>query len=223
MKILSFDIEDWFHLLDHPSTGRVEDWGRFESRVEHNTDQILSELASRHVRATFFCLGWIAEHHPALIRRIDAAGHEIGTHSHAHRLVSKQTPKQFEDDLARSMQALEAITGKPVRAYRAPGFSVSRAQPWVFETLVRRGISIDCSVFLGAHAHGGDATFCNGPTLIKTPAGMLQELPVMLGSLFGVKLAFSGGGYFRALPYGVIRQQFAGRHIHHGLLSSTGL
>jgi peptidoglycan-N-acetylglucosamine deacetylase len=207
MKILSVDVEDWFHLLDHESTSAIEGWGRYDSRIQESIDLILSELARRSTKATFFCLGWVAEAHPELVRRIDAAGHEIGTHSYAHQLVSRQSPVAFEHDLVRSIRAIQSVTGKRVRAYRAPGFSIGRKQAWAFDLLVRHGISVDCSVFLGSHAHGGDSAFCDGPSIIQTSTGCVKEFPVKMGSVLGKKLAFSGGGYFRMLPYALVREQ----------------
>ena len=64
MRILTFDIEEWFHLLEHDETAHVDSWGNFESRVQYGVDLILQALDDHGARATFFCLGWIAETHP---------------------------------------------------------------------------------------------------------------------------------------------------------------
>lgn len=206
-RILSFDIEDWFHLLDVPTTRSPASWAAYESRVERGTERILEELGARGTKATFFCLGWIAEKYPQLIRRIDAAGHEIGTHSQAHQLVYEQSPREFEEDLKRSIGLLEALTAKPVRIYRAPGFSITQASAWAFDLLLANGIEVDCSIFPASRAHGGYAGFVRGPSWIDLPTGRLKELPLNLGRFLGRDVVFSGGGYFRLLPYPVIRQQ----------------
>ena len=54
MNILTFDIEDWFHLLDHDATRSVSEWSRYTPRIEENTDRILEMLGETGVRATFF-------------------------------------------------------------------------------------------------------------------------------------------------------------------------
>src|SRR5688572_23329246 len=116
MNILTIDLEDWFHILDHDETALPEQWNKFESRVEENTDLILDQLSSRNIYATFFCLGWIAKKFPFLIRKISELGHELGCHSMDHQLVYRQSAAQFKSDLRDSMEVLEQATGKKVRS-----------------------------------------------------------------------------------------------------------
>ncbi len=206
MNILTFDIEDWFHILDNASTRDVGDWANYSSRFEPVVDRLLAILEERKLKATFFCLGWMAERHPHVIRQIHGLGHEIGTHSYAHQLVYEQTHGQFTDDFKRSLAALEEATGEKVRAYRAPGFSLTRENRWVFDKLVEHGIEVDCSVFPAGRAHGGFADFgADGPALVETSNGQIKEFPINVWEAFGLKLVFSGGGYFRLLPYSTIR------------------
>ena len=112
MNILTIDLEDWFHILAHDQTARPMQWEKFESRVERNTDWILEQLSNAGYRATFFCLGWIAERHPDLIRKIAAQDHEIACHSMNHQLIFEQTKGSFEKDLIECLRLLEDISGK---------------------------------------------------------------------------------------------------------------
>ncbi len=204
MNILTFDIEDWFHLLDHDSTKTESKWESFPARVEENTDRILELLTRHRLSATFFCLGWIAERHPRVVKRIDALGYEVATHSYAHQLAYEQSPKAFRDDLVRSIGALEDLTGKKVRAYRAPGFSATELTPWLFETLCELGIEIDCSVFPAERAHGGFSGFEARPAWIEINGTRLKEFPMNTARILSRELVFSGGGYFRLFPYSMI-------------------
>ena len=77
MNVLTFDIEEWFHILDNRSTQSSHQWEEFESRIEDFIPRLLDFLSQSEQKATFFCLGWIAEKHPAIIRKIDELGHEI--------------------------------------------------------------------------------------------------------------------------------------------------
>jgi peptidoglycan-N-acetylglucosamine deacetylase len=207
MNILTFDIEEWFHILDHKSTKTADDWGRYESRIHANMDRIFQLLDETNCRATFFCLGWVADQYPDVIRRIDAAGYEVATHSYAHQLAYEQSPAEFADDLSRSIRALQDVTGKPVRAYRAPGFSIKFLNRWVFPILIENGITIDCSVFSARRSHGGDVAFgISQPALIDVNGQLLKEFPINTVPLLGQDLIFSGGGYFRLFPYAVIRR-----------------
>jgi peptidoglycan/xylan/chitin deacetylase (PgdA/CDA1 family) len=95
MKFITFDIEDWFHILDHPETANPSSWDKFESRIDHGVGLILDLMDKHDFKGTFFCLGWIAEKHPHIIKRIDSAGHHIGTHSYYHQLAYEQTEDEF--------------------------------------------------------------------------------------------------------------------------------
>lgn len=205
MNILTFDIEDWFHLLDHAPTDQVAAWTGFESRIDRNLDLILELLSERSLNATFFCLGWMAEAHPTAVRRIVDAGHEIGSHSYAHELIYRQSRAEFEADLRRSLDILQDTTGQRIRAYRAPGFSLTSEVAWAFEVLMECGIEIDCSVFPAQRNHGGFQSFGAAEPVILTKADVeLKAFPINLMRILGRSVIFTGGGYFRVLPYSVI-------------------
>lgn len=206
MNILTFDIEEWFHLLDNPTTKTEEDWGKYESRIHHNMDRIFRLLDETNSRATFFCLGWVARKYPEVIRRIDEAGYEVATHSDLHQLVYEQSPEEYRADLERSIKSLQDVTGKKVRSYRAPGFSVKEQNRWVFPLLVELGIEIDCSMFPARRAHGGDSSFgIAEPCYIDVNGSLLKEFPINIVDVMGKDLIFSGGGYFRLFPYRMLR------------------
>ena len=209
MRILTFDIEEWFHLLDVQGGDECKRWEQRESRVEVSTQRILGLLDRFGFKATFFCLGWVAQRHPSLIRQIHESGHEIASHTYAHTLLYTETPQQFRDDLARSVQTLEACCGAKVRAFRAPGFSLTRANPWVFDELAAQGITIDSSIFPTARAHGGFAGFgAASPAWVERGGVRIKEFPINLARCAGIELVFSGGGYFRLLPARLARTLF---------------
>jgi polysaccharide deacetylase family protein (PEP-CTERM system associated) len=167
--------------------------------------EILYECSDQ--KATFFCLGWIAKKYPEIIKKIIANGHEIGTHSFAHQLVYEQKPKEFEKDLQLSIDILEDISGTKIKSYRSPGFSITHNTKWAFEILLNCGISIDCSIFPANRAHGGfQEKTKSTPFIIKTQSGKLLEFPMNTRSILGISFVFSGGGYFRLLPYNLIKQ-----------------
>jgi polysaccharide deacetylase family protein (PEP-CTERM system associated) len=206
MNILTFDIEDWFHLLDLDCTASESQWDRYEPRIHANVDRLIEVTLKHGHKATFFCLGWVAEKYPEVIRRIDAEGFEIASHSHSHQLAYQQSPAEFRQDIERSVRTLEDIIGKKVKSFRAPGFSITSGMPWAFETLIELGIESDSSVFPAVRGHGGFADFgAAQPAIIECAGGTLKEFPISLGSVMGKQFVFSGGGYFRLLPYPVIQ------------------
>ncbi|PCJ83877.1 MAG: polysaccharide deacetylase [Flavobacteriales bacterium] len=209
MKVLTFDIEEWFHILDEPSTKTEKQWENYESRIHLNVDRILELLETKKQKATFFCLGWIAKKYPEVIRKIDDMGYEIATHSNLHQLVYEQTREEFKTDLENSIKLIEDITGKKIRVYRAPGFSIKEENKWAFEVLIENGIEVDCSIFPAERSHGGFPDFGTAePALIKVNGKYVKEFPINFQHMFGKKLIFSGGGYFRFLPYWYLKRAF---------------
>lgn len=207
MKILTFDIEDWFHILDVPKVNQICNWDAYESRIHKNVDRLLASVEKYNHSATFFCLGWIATRYPNIIRKISELGYEIASHGHMHQLVYEQTPNQFRNDVDRSVKSLEDIIGKKIKGFRAPGFSITSGMPWAFEALLELGIEYDSSVFPALRGHGGFARFGTArPAWIESSSGRIKEFPINLSRLLWKSIVFSGGGYFRILPYWMIER-----------------
>ena len=204
MNILTFDVEEWFHILDHKSTKTEKEWSNYEYRLEANMDRIFELLDRKEQKATFFVLGWVASEFPQILKKIDKMGFEIASHSDRHQLVYEQSRDEFNSDLKKSIDSIEDVIGKKVRAYRAPGFSVGEESKWVFESLLNNGIEIDCSIFPAKRSHGGFENYgYSTPNLIEIGNRRLKEFPI---NLLSNKIIFSGGGYFRVLPYTVIKK-----------------
>jgi peptidoglycan/xylan/chitin deacetylase (PgdA/CDA1 family) len=84
------------------------------------TPRLLELLASHDLRATFFLLGGFAQAEPELVRRIAAEGHLIGNHSWSHPHLSSTPAAKIREQLVRTSEALEQITGAKVRYFRPP-------------------------------------------------------------------------------------------------------
>lgn len=209
MKILSFDVEDWFHILDNPETSSPTSWKQMPSRLESGVDRILNLISEHDQSATFFCLGWVAEKHPKVIEKIVKSGHHLATHSHVHQLAFTQTKEEFEEDLWRSIDTLQQVSGKKIDTYRAPGFSITRRNLWAFEVLHKLGIKNDCSVFPASRAHGGIPEYSVArPSLIEFENFTLRSLPINTSKILGRDIVYSGGGYFRLLPLWYLKRRF---------------
>jgi peptidoglycan-N-acetylglucosamine deacetylase len=206
LRILTFDLEDWFHILDYEGTSSDVQWRRYKTRIFENIEILLAFLEEKKQKATFFALGWIVENYPDVIKLIEKMGHEIGTHSHMHQLVYKQTKKEFAWDLELSIKRIEDILGKKIRCYRAPGFSITPDTPWAFEALLKMGIEVDSSLFISRRAHGGYHKLSEDrPFFIKTNGMLIKEFPVVPYKKGMLRIMFSGGGYFRLMPYILIK------------------
>lgn len=206
MNILTFDVEEWFHLLDNDSTRSEEQWKGYEVRIHKNIDRIFKVLEDTDTKATFFIIGWIAKTYPEVVKRI-AEKYEIGSHTMTHQLVWQQTPEEFWQDVDSSIKLLQDLTGKPVKYFRAPGFSIRESEAWAFKILYDLGIEVDCSVFPAHHAHGGMPSYGKGePAIIDVNGFRIKEFPVSTREISGHHLIYSGGGYFRLFPYWIIKK-----------------
>jgi polysaccharide deacetylase family protein (PEP-CTERM system associated) len=204
LNAFSVDVEDYFQVAALASAIPRDSWPRRESRVERNTQVLLDLLAERAIRGTFFVLGWIAERHPALIRRIASAGHEIASHGLSHQLIYTQTPAEFRAETARSKRLLEDLVGEAVIGYRAASFSITHRSLWAFDALIDLGFRYDSSIFPIRHDRYGIPDASPEPGTIAAPSGRtIAEFPMSAATFFGVKIPVSGGGYFRLLPYGM--------------------
>lgn len=203
MNILTIDTEEYFQFFEDSYS--CERWKSFEVRIYENIERIFRLLEEGNTKATFFVIGWIAKEYPDLVRRISEK-YELGSHSFSHQLVFKQGRDEFCEEVSSSIKLLEDISGKRVRYFRAPGFSITENEKWAFEVLVENGIEIDCSVFPAPRAHGGFPSYKSPkPSIIKYNGIELKELPISYSTVMGKHIIFSGGGYFRLFPYPMIK------------------
>ena len=189
---LSIDVEDWYHdFLVDPSTPR-------ESRVEANTLGVLDILEAHGVKATFFFLGEVAERFPALVRRVAAAGNEVGSHGYRHYPVMRMTRREFLTDVTRSLRAIEDAIGRRVLGYRAPYFSIKAGVHWPIDILKELGLRYDASV-LPIDRPPGLELVC--PRRPFPHANGLWEIPVAtLQLLTFLHLPLASGNGLRWLP-----------------------
>lgn len=200
---VSVDVEDWFHVENLSRVISRESWDERELRVERNVDRILQLMHERGVSGTWFVLGWVAERAPGLVRRIAAAGHEIGSHGFGHELVGSLSPRQFRADVERSKKLLEDIVGAEVDGYRAPCFSIT---DWAIDELRDAGFRYDSSAFpVIAHGKYGRLAGLGADQPIVEIRPGLHEVCVSTLPVGSRGLPWGGGGYFRLLPYRVFR------------------
>lgn len=206
INAFSIDVEDYFQVAALASAVEFSSWSEREPRVERNTDLILELLAQSGVRGTFFVLGWIAERHPGLVRRIAAGGHEIASHGWSHRLIYEQSPQEFRAETERSKQLLEDLAGCAVTGYRAASFSITARSLWALDVLIDAGFEYDSSIFPIRHDRYGIPGAAPRPSLVSAPSGRrIVEFPMSAADFLGLKVPVSGGGYFRILPYWLTR------------------
>lgn len=148
---MTVDVEDYFQVQAFAHCVDRASWDTRPSRVERNVDHILAQFERANVHATFFTLGWVAERHPAIVRRIVAAGHELASHGWDHTRADSQEPEAFRQDVRRTRAVLEDIGGVAVTGYRAATFSIGARNQWAFAILRDEGYRYSSSINPIAH------------------------------------------------------------------------
>lgn len=194
------DVEEYFQVVALAPYAPMARWGSFESRVERPIDELLALMARHGATGTFFTVGWVAERHPALMRRIVAAGHEVASHTYDHVRITHQTPDAFRESVRRTKRLIEDMTGSAVLGFRAPSFSIVRGTEWALDVLLEEGHAYDSSLFPVSRSGYGYVGGARDPYPIARAGGVLAEFPPVTLQVAGRSLPAAGGAYFRILP-----------------------
>ena len=200
LNALTIDVEDYYMVSAYKDVVKFEDWPNYESRVENNTHRMLDILDESNVKATFFVLGWVAEHHPNIVKEIQKRGHELASHGYNHRLIYDLSKGEFREETQRSKRLLEDLTGEKVIGYRAASFSIIKKTLWALDILVEEGFEYDSGIFPIQHDLYGFPEFDRFPVTINNGSGEILEIPLSTIRFFGKNIPVAGGGYLRLFP-----------------------
>lgn len=199
--LFTVDVEEYFQVDAFRGTVSRAEWDVFPDRVGRCVDRLLGLLDLFGTRGTFFVLGWVADRHPGVVRRIAEAGHEVASHGWGHRPVTELSREEFRRSVAHSKSVLEDLTGRAVLGYRAPSFSILRGQEWALDVLVEEGYRYDSSHCRRQWRDGASDVLGDEPALLEREGGRLLEIPISTAVVGGIRLPPTGGAYFRHLPY----------------------
>ena len=195
---LTIDVEEYFQVEAFANDVNIQDWGKFESRIEYQIDVLLELLEEKQIHATFFVLGIIAEKHPNVVNKITKYGHELASHGYKHQHISKQSQQEFTNDITQARKLLEDISSTAVLGYRAPCFSIEADNEWAHDEILNAGYSYSSSTYPIVH------DFYGVPNAPRTPYYLqngLLEIPVSTCKFRNKTLPAGGGGFFRLLPF----------------------
>ncbi|MBE0649567.1 MAG: polysaccharide deacetylase family protein [Bacteroidales bacterium] len=199
MHILTFDIEEWYHLYDHPKRFLTSQKNSHGFSLVKETNRIFRLLEEKNLKATFFWVGEEAQKYPLLVKELNKCGHEVGVHSLSHSKISRENQKMFKTNTEIAVKTIEDIIGVKVKSYRAPAFSLTNESLWALEVLTDLGIEYDNSTVVRKNL--GGQIIPSTPFIIKNKDIMMKEFPVNSFSLFGFNYKYGGSGYFRVAPY----------------------
>ena len=204
---MTVDVEDYFQVSAFEPYIAKEQWNTLPHRVERNTHKVLDLFEERNIKATFFTLGWVAERYPGLIKRIVKDGHELACHGYEHIRVTEQTPEQFRNDVSRSKNLLEELSGKEVTGYRAASYSIGANNLWAHNILQDEGFKYSSSIYPVKHDLYG---MPDAPRFIFEPIENhnFKEIPITTIRVGNKNLPCGGGGFFRFYPYALSKLAF---------------
>jgi polysaccharide deacetylase family protein (PEP-CTERM system associated) len=206
VNVLTVDVEEYYHGEEFGRALDERALARMPSRVVEQTMRLLDVLDAHDARATFFTLGVVAHRFPQLVRAIVSRGHELASHGWDHRLVYHLGAEGFRQDVRRARHALEAASGRAVRGYRAPSYSIRADTPWAYTILAGEGHTYDSSVHPIGHDRYGAP---DAPRFVHRLADHdLWEVPVGTARVLGTNLPL-GGGFLRLFPATLLREAIA--------------
>ncbi len=199
VNAMTVDVEDYYQVSAFEPYIDRSTWKSFPDRVGDMTNRILDLFAEKQTQATFFTLGYVAEAHKDIVRRIVSEGHELASHGWYHHRVTDQTPEEFTVDVSRSKKVLEDISGVEVTGYRAPSYSITDKSLWAHDVLSEAGFRYSSSIAPIRHDHYGIPT---APRFaFKVNQAGLIEVPISTVNIRGSNYPCGGGGWFRLYPY----------------------
>jgi polysaccharide deacetylase family protein (PEP-CTERM system associated) len=190
------------------SFGRLieqEQWYRFETRIERNTQRTFELLDEYDAKATFFVLGWVADQMPELVAEIANRGHEVASLGYHHRTIKGQSRDEFREDLLRAQEAIETASGQKLLRYRIADQWLGPKYLWALDVLAEEGYAYDSSV-LPMLNRFSDEAYRRFVHRQSTPFGSILEVPPSSTRFMGCCLPIAGGNWFRQLPHTLLKR-----------------
>ena len=155
------------------------------------TLKIIEILEEYGVHATFFMVGFWVDDYPDMVRAIDNAKIEIGTHSNTHPDFTTISQEQMRLELETSIDKISKITGKEVKLFRAPYGAYNnevltladdmglKTIQWSVDTLDWKGLSgVEICERVMSKVDNGSIILCH-----NNADNILSALPLMLERL----------------------------------------
>jgi polysaccharide deacetylase family protein (PEP-CTERM system associated) len=214
-NFLTFDIEEWYHA--NYDDVDVNKYKGTKTSLENSVNQLLNICENNGVKSTCFILGNLAKEKPHIVKNIYNQGHEVASHSFAHKLVYTMKPSEFKEDLRISCDTLEQITGTKVLGFRAPSWSIKQEQlDWFYDILSEQGLIYSSSVYPAYTYLYGIENFPQYPhrPIVNGKEKSILEIPQSVTKVLGKDLGFAGGFYLRFFPKWFIKNIIKNKNTH---------
>lgn len=103
----------------------------FDDGPSSYTKKYLKILKKYKVKATFFNLGQQASYFPKLSKKIVKQGHQLCSHTYAHKQLTTLSKKSFRKEITKGYSALKKASGKTTSFIRPP-YGEFSTQRWLY-------------------------------------------------------------------------------------------
>lgn len=205
--VVTVDLEEYFQVGAFADVVTPAEWASLPSRLQPSVGRLLDLFDDMDVAATFFADDWILRHHPGMLRRLVAAGHELGVRTSQRAGDPPGDADSFRVQVRDARTRVEDLAGRPVFGHRGSHGTPGRRLETGPEILIEEGFLYDSSPVGSWMRHlVGDRSAT--PHVVERTAGRLLSLPVARVSVLGVPLAPAGRA-LRQLPYSATRKGLA--------------
>jgi peptidoglycan/xylan/chitin deacetylase (PgdA/CDA1 family) len=188
---LTVDVEEWYHSCWVPEYVDPARRPPLVEELDRLLPACLELLAELGATATFFVLGEVARRHPRRVREIADAGHEVACHGFLHRRADDRPVRDFCEDVGRARAILQEVTGRAVRGFRAPEWSLRHLGNPRLRAVAELGFEYDSS--LSPSVGAGDPANPREPCRLVWSDGLdLLEAPPLV---WGGALRLPVGGW----------------------------
>ncbi len=201
--LASIDFEDWYNDVEKSTQ---LDYRESQQAFRRQIRKITEILDQTQTRCTFFVLGKTAERYPNLVQELQHKGHEIASHGYGHEKVFNLTPREFEEDIKKSIEIIDSLIREKPVGYRAPFFSVNKDQFWIYDILSKHGFLYSSSIFpFNGIRYGTGSHPLTPQKKVLSDKQEITEFPLSVVNLRKTRFPVAGGGFWRVMPVNSIK------------------
>src|SRR5262245_6505106 len=190
--VLTITLEDDDQVDELTKAVDPSKWANFETPLTAKLDRTLELLDRARARATFFALGWTADHFPDVLRKISGRGHELASRGYYPRPIGERTAEELRADLKAARSAIERATGLRVSGYRVARDWLVPNEHWIFDVLAEEGYAYDSSLLPTGFRYRSDGGRRYAHSY-QTGSRSIWEFPLSSARVLGFDRPFTAG------------------------------
>ena len=214
--VLSMDVEDWYHLDYFQGKLPNKSYSMLDGLIEY-----IDFLERNDIKTTFFVLSELIDNLTHQLSYMNSCGHEIACHGKTHKRPLLMSNYEFEKDVTEAKESLSIIINKEVIGYRAPCYSINDEK---YNILRKIGFRYSSSqIDIDNHPLYSKLNLTEYTQSIRgiyTKNGF-TEFSLNTQKVFNKKIAISGGGWIRILPWKIFMRPIIKTHLLHAQYYSS--